>query len=498
MGAPEGDDGNDVAYQPADVADDVGEIKETEGGDLAAKDDDKSKKDRERRKSRDKDRDKDREKGRDKGRDKDRGDKEKERSERHKERKVKEKSKEKEEEKKREKKDEDKGNGLAEEERVRRAREERERDAMERSPSPGEKARRRREERERDSLERSGSEGEGDGRRGGAFGGGREGEEVGTRGGWGRGGGGLEGGASGDAGGGYYGSSGAYGGGGAVSAAGGDVDMSAADASLSGYGDASAGAAGGGAPSVVPPMPPLPPPPPPPIDPEAEMRMMQMMGIPMDFNTTKGKEVKGANQLSAVKLSTKRQPRQYMNRRGGFNRPLPAELSSAALRIPERSVYGGSFATFSGLSAEKTFTARMTVSVQGQTSHSALLVEAREATRREKVKNRHMRIRKKLSGTTERPRLAVFRSNNHIYAQVVDDTKQHTLAAASTLTPAIREELKLTSGPTVEASRRVGQEIAKICLERGISKVAFDRGGFVYHGRIQALADGAREGGLEF
>ncbi|CAI5518079.1 unnamed protein product [Closterium sp. Naga37s-1] len=175
-----------------------------------------------------------------------------------------------------------------------------------------------------------------------------------------------------------------------------------------------------------------------------------------------------------------------------------AQLSSAALRIPERSVYGGSFATFSGLSAEKTFTARMTVSVQGQTSHSALLVEAREATRREKVKNRHMRIRKKLNGTTERPRLAVFRSNNHIYAQVVDDTKQHTLAAASTLTPALREELKLTSGPTVAASRRVGQEIAKICLERGISKVAFDRGGFVYHGRIQALADGAREGGLEF
>ncbi|CAI5968315.1 unnamed protein product [Closterium sp. NIES-65] len=325
---------------------------------------------------------------------------------------------------------------------------------MERSPSPGEKARRRREERERDSLERSGSEGEGDGRRGGAFGGGREGEEVGTRGGWGRGGGGLEGDASRDAGGGYYGGSGvyggyggAYGGGGAGGAAGGDVDMAAADASLGGYGDASAAdAAAGGGPSVLPPMPPLPPPPPPPIDPEAEMRMMQMMGIPMDFNTTKGKEVKGANQLSAVKLSTKRQPRQYMNRRGF----LPRALAEWTLRFPHSNVAVPAFprAQFLPVCA--------------------------------------------LSGTTERPRLAVFRSNNHIYAQVVDDTKQHTLAAASTLTPALREELKLTSGPTVEASRRVGQEIAKICLERGISKVAFDRGGFVYHGRIQALADGAR------
>ncbi|CAI5500257.1 unnamed protein product [Closterium sp. Naga37s-1] len=309
---------------------------------------------------------------------------------------------------------------------------------MERSPSPGEKARRRREERERDSLERSGSEGEGDGRRGGAFGGGREGEEVGTRGGWGRGGGGLEGDASRDAGGGYYGGSGvyggyggAYGGGGAGGAAGGDVDMAAADASLGGYGDASAAdAAAGGGPSVLPPMPPLPPPPPPPIDPEAEMRMMQMMGIPMDFNTTKGKEVKGANQLSAVKLSTKRQPRQYMNRRG----LLPRALAEWTLRFPHSNVAVPAF-----------------------------------------------------------PRAQFLP-----VCAVVDDTKQHTLAAASTLTPALREELKLTSGPTVEASRRVGQEIAKICLERGISKVAFDRGGFVYHGRIQALADGAREGGLEF
>ncbi|OAE30830.1 hypothetical protein AXG93_857s1330 [Marchantia polymorpha subsp. ruderalis] len=118
-----------------------------------------------------------------------------------------------------------------------------------------------------------------------------------------------------------------------------------------------------------------------------------------------------------------------------------------------------------------------------------LRIEAREPTRRETIK---------LNGTTERPRLAVFRSNKHLYAQVIDDTKQHTLASSSTLTKPMREELGITSGPTIDAAKRVGEEIAKVCLEKGITQVAFDRGGFVYTGRIQALAEAAREGGLVF
>ncbi|BBN14056.1 large subunit ribosomal protein L18 [Marchantia polymorpha subsp. ruderalis] len=127
-----------------------------------------------------------------------------------------------------------------------------------------------------------------------------------------------------------------------------------------------------------------------------------------------------------------------------------------------------------------------------------LRIEAREPTRRETIKVRHRRLRRKLNGTTERPRLAVFRSNKHLYAQVIDDTKQHTLASSSTLTKPMREELGITSGPTIDAAKRVGEEIAKVCLEKGITQVAFDRGGFVYTGRIQALAEAAREGGLVF
>ncbi|CAM6119000.1 unnamed protein product [Calypogeia fissa] len=130
--------------------------------------------------------------------------------------------------------------------------------------------------------------------------------------------------------------------------------------------------------------------------------------------------------------------------------------------------------------------------------NAPLRIEAREPTRKESVKVRHRRIRKKLNGTAERPRLAVFRSNQHLYAQVIDDTKQHTLASSSTLKKSMREDLQMSAGPTIECARRVGEEIAKVCLEKGITKVAFDRGGFVYHGRIQALADAAREGGLDF
>ncbi|CAM6040502.1 unnamed protein product [Sphagnum compactum] len=158
------------------------------------------------------------------------------------------------------------------------------------------------------------------------------------------------------------------------------------------------------------------------------------------------------------------------------------------------------FNSFNGLSACKAFPVSSLQQAPWQESFlfQPLRIEAREPTRREGVKIRHRRLRKKLNGTTERPRLAVFRSNQHIYAQVIDDTKQHTLAHASTVSKAIREELEISSGPTIAAAKLVGETIAKTCLEKGINKVAFDRGGFVYHGRIKALAEAAREAGLEF
>ena len=105
---------------------------------------------------------------------------------------------------------------------------------------------------------------------------------------------------------------------------------------------------------------------------------------------------------------------------------------------------------------------------------------------------RHERVRKKISGTPERPRLCVFRSNAHIYAQVIDDTKGRTLCSASSL------ELKLENGGNIEAAKKVGEAIANKCKEINIESVRFDRGGYVYHGRVQALADAAREAGLKF
>ena len=104
----------------------------------------------------------------------------------------------------------------------------------------------------------------------------------------------------------------------------------------------------------------------------------------------------------------------------------------------------------------------------------------------------HTRIRKKVRGSAERPRLAIFRSLNHIYAQVIDDDSGVTLASAST----VEKDLRGGTGGNVEAARRVGQAIAERLKEKGISSVVFDRGGFRYHGRIKALADAAREAGL--
>lgn len=111
-------------------------------------------------------------------------------------------------------------------------------------------------------------------------------------------------------------------------------------------------------------------------------------------------------------------------------------------------------------------------------------------------KQRHMRVRKKVFGTSERPRLNVFRSANHIYAQLIDDTNNHTLASASTLEEAVKAEVSY--GGNKEAARVVGRVLAEKAKKAGISTVVFDRGGFIYHGRVKELAEAAREAGLEF
>ena len=110
--------------------------------------------------------------------------------------------------------------------------------------------------------------------------------------------------------------------------------------------------------------------------------------------------------------------------------------------------------------------------------------------------NKHRKIRNRFSGTTERPRLAVFRSNNHMYAQIIDDTVGNTLVSASTLEKEIKAELNKTND--VEAAAYLGKVIAKRAMDKGISEVVFDRGGFLYHGKIEALAEAAREAGLVF
>jgi large subunit ribosomal protein L18 len=110
---------------------------------------------------------------------------------------------------------------------------------------------------------------------------------------------------------------------------------------------------------------------------------------------------------------------------------------------------------------------------------------------------RHLRVRAKVSGTAERPRLNVFRSNVHIYAQVIDDVTGRTLAAASTLEPTVRERLP-EEHPKVQEALIVGQIIGERSLAKGITQVVFDRGGYKYHGRVKAVAEGAREAGLVF
>lgn len=110
--------------------------------------------------------------------------------------------------------------------------------------------------------------------------------------------------------------------------------------------------------------------------------------------------------------------------------------------------------------------------------------------------NKHRRMRNRFSGTPERPRLAVFRSNNHMYAQIIDDTVGKTLAAASTLEKDVKAELEKTNN--VDTAAYLGTVIAKRALEKGITEVVFDRGGYIYQGKVAALAEAAREAGLTF
>ena len=120
---------------------------------------------------------------------------------------------------------------------------------------------------------------------------------------------------------------------------------------------------------------------------------------------------------------------------------------------------------------------------------------SKESRQKVRVK-KHRRIRNRFSGTAQRPRLAVFRSNNHMYAQIIDDTVGNTLVAASTLEKEVKAELEKTNN--VDAAAYLGTVIAKRAIEKGIKEVVFDRGGFIYQGKIAALADAAREAGLEF
>ena len=117
-------------------------------------------------------------------------------------------------------------------------------------------------------------------------------------------------------------------------------------------------------------------------------------------------------------------------------------------------------------------------------------------SRKLSTRRRHARIRRKVSGTADCPRLAVFRSNSHIYAQLIDDAAHCTLASASTLDPDLKGQVG--NGGNCEASAKVGALIAERSLAKGIQSVVFDRGGKLYHGRVKALAEAAREGGLQF
>ncbi|CAM4162963.1 50S ribosomal protein L18 [Erysipelothrix inopinata] len=117
---------------------------------------------------------------------------------------------------------------------------------------------------------------------------------------------------------------------------------------------------------------------------------------------------------------------------------------------------------------------------------------AKKLSRNQERVRRHARVRRKVSGTQERPRLSVYRSNSHINVQIIDDVAKETLVSTGSV------QLKLENGGNIEAATKVGAEVAKLAKDKGITKVVFDRGGYIYHGRVQALAEAAREAGLEF
>jgi len=121
-----------------------------------------------------------------------------------------------------------------------------------------------------------------------------------------------------------------------------------------------------------------------------------------------------------------------------------------------------------------------------------------KTSRKKSREKRHYKMRRYLSGTPERPRLAVFRSNKHIYAQIIDDVAGNTLASASTMEKSLVESNGLKTTSNIEAAKVIGSAVAKKAIEKGIETVVFDRGGNLYHGKVQALADAAREAGLKF
>jgi large subunit ribosomal protein L18 len=125
-------------------------------------------------------------------------------------------------------------------------------------------------------------------------------------------------------------------------------------------------------------------------------------------------------------------------------------------------------------------------------------MKGRSSIRRLGRERRRTRVRNRISGTDARPRLSVFRSLKHTYAQLIDDSKGITLVSASTLSDDVQKELGNGNHTKTDASKAVGKVLARLALDKGIKQVRFDRGGYLYHGRVQALADAAREGGLEF
>lgn len=119
-------------------------------------------------------------------------------------------------------------------------------------------------------------------------------------------------------------------------------------------------------------------------------------------------------------------------------------------------------------------------------------------SRKIKNKKRHLRLRRKLSGTSEIPRISVFKSSKHIYAQIIDDVNGQTLLHLSTLTPDIKEKIQGENLKKVDSANVVGKKLGELAVSRGLNKVRFDRGGYPYHGRVKSLAEGLRESGLEF